>query len=76
MEKSQPLVSMVGFENNGLTVNMRVILCRLLISHATAETDCCNYWLNLPVCDKIYQDHSVGSTALSLVFCRPLSSCL
>jgi hypothetical protein len=66
-KKSQPLVSMIGFEDDTLTVNMWVI-CWLLISHPTAQTDCCNYWL--PVFDKIYQDHSVVLTALSLVFCH------
>lgn len=62
---------MLGFEDH----NLWVIACWLLTSCETAQTDCCYYWLNLPVLDKIYQDHSVASTALSLVFCHsPLRS--
>lgn len=54
---------MLGFEDH----NSWVVACRLLTSHETAQTD---YWLNLSVFDKIYQDHSVTSTALNLVFCH------
>jgi hypothetical protein len=57
---------MLGFEDH----KSWVVACRLLTSHETAQTDCCNYWLNLPVFDKIYQDYSVASTALNLVFCH------
>jgi len=70
-EKSQPSVSMLGFEDH----NSWVVACWLLTSHETAQTDSCKYWLSLPLFDKIYQDHSLASTALSIVFCcSPLRS--